>query len=363
MEDNERTSLSSPGRENRESRAMVGKFDGATLDQPKFASRRYTSPWDTWGTPGFSELVRFFWLAVTKMKRLAAVPTNLAELERTLPVITPDFTVRTKHGAPESKMTWIGHATVVVQMDGVGIICDPIFSNRCSPFDSWFGAKRFRPPPCSIDELPHIDACVISHNHYDHLDVQSVVKLNQRFGKALRWYVPANTGSWMRARGCENVVEMKWWEEDKIPGTDIVVAFTPTQHWCRRGIFDTNKQLWGSWCVIGPRHRFFFPGDTGYCTAFREIGKVYGPFDGAAIPIGAYEPRAFMKFAHVMPEESVQIHQDVRCKKSLAIHWGTFTLTSEPYLEPPIRLAQSLKDANVRAEDFMAVRHGESLSF
>ena len=136
---------------------------------------------------------------------------------------------------------WIGHASILVQFDGITVLTDPIFSNRCSP-SQLFGDKRYRPPPCEIEELPTVDAVVISHTHYDHLDLNSVKRLNQKFGDKLRWYVPMGTKQWMMRVGCKNVIELSWWEEDKFPGNpEIKFACTPTQHWCKRTIFDTNK--------------------------------------------------------------------------------------------------------------------------
>ena len=162
------------------------------------------------------------------------------------------------------------------------------------------GVKRYRPLPCTVDELPDIDAVCISHNHYDHLDHTTVCDLNKKFGNKIHWYVPMGLHKWMSDCGCENVVELQWWNEHFHPKfTDqdkaVKFAFTPAQHWCRRGINDNNKVLWGSWSIIGPQHRFFFAGDTGYCHIFKQIGKRYGPFDLAAIPIGAYAPRYGVK--------------------------------------------------------------------
>lgn len=136
--------------------------------------------------------------------------------------------------------------------------------------------------------------------------------------------------SWFEAAGCENVVELDWWEENCVPEKGHVsFVFTPAQHWSKRTLNDDNKSLWGGWAVIGPKHKFYYSGDTGYCPVFRDIGRNYGPFDACAIPIGAYEPRWFMRAQHVNPEEAVKIHQDVKSKFTIAIHWGTFALANE----------------------------------
>lgn len=226
-------------------------------------------------------------------------------------------------------ITWLGHATTLVQFDNVTVLTDPILSERASPFQL-IGPKRYRSFPCDVNELPLIDAVVISHNHYDHLDVDSVQSLNYRFGDKLRWYVPLGLAQWMKENGPENVVELNWWESSCISKkSDVLFVFTPAQHWSKRTLTDDNIVLWGSWSIIGPKHRFFFAGDTGYCNSFKQIGNMYGPFDVAAIPIGAYEPRWFMLPQHVSPEEAVRIHEDVKSKSSVGIHWGTFSLAHE----------------------------------
>ena len=183
-------------------------------------------------------------------------------------------------------------------MDGFNILTDPILNNFCGPIQI-LSFKRYRPTPCTVDELPRIDAVCISHDHYDHLDLKTVKELNQRFGDNLHWFIPMGLKSWMTNNvGCKNVVELEWWGKSELSectdthnNSTAKFIFTPTQHWCRRSLTDQNKVLWGSWTVIGPKHRFFFAGDTGYCKGFKQIGKQYGPFDFAAIPIGAYKPR------------------------------------------------------------------------
>ena len=220
---------------------------------------------------------------------------NFQELDKTLPVRKLDQEVSRP---PEEgiRITWLGHASVLFQFDGFTILADPIFSDRCSPL-SFSGPKRYRPSPCTVAELPHIDAVCISHNHYDHLDVQTVYDLNDRFGNKLSWFVPDGLKYWMNQSGVrENVYESDWWSEKEISlktsdNIKMKFVFTPTKHWCGRGVFDRNKVLWGSWTIIGPRYRVYFAGDTAYCPGFKEIGHKYGPFDVAAIPIGAYEPR------------------------------------------------------------------------
>ncbi|KAG7271857.1 hypothetical protein CRUP_028229 [Coryphaenoides rupestris] len=205
------------------------------------------------------------------------------------------------------RATWLGHSTVLVELDGVNLLTDPIFSQRASPVQ-FVGPKRYRGPPCTVEQLPRIDAVVISHSHYDHLDA----------------------GTWLRRAGCEDVTELDWWERSRVgvPGRDDD---------------DDDDDAAG-----------------GYCSAFTEIGCRFGPFDLAAIPIGAYLPRDVMVGQHVDPEQAVQIHTDVRAKCSLAVHWGTFALAYEPYLEPPVRLREALRQRGLDPDCFFTLHHGES---
>ncbi|XDV25144.1 hypothetical protein PO909_029112 [Leuciscus waleckii] len=236
----------------------------------------------------------------------------------------------------------------------------PSVKERASPL-AFVGPKRYRDPPCTVEQIPRLDAVVISHTHYDHLDAGSVAALNVRFGSGLRWFVPLGLAEWMQKAGCENVTELDWWVGSRIPGHDDVTFFcTPAQHWCKRSPVDENKALWGSWTIVGPNCRFFFAGDTGYCSEFKEIGKRLGPFDLAAIPIGAYLPRGIMKSQHVDPEEAVLIHIDIQAKTSLAIHWGTFALAYEHYLEPPKRLREAMVNHGLNPDQFFTLHHGES---
>ncbi|XP_077450154.1 N-acyl-phosphatidylethanolamine-hydrolyzing phospholipase D isoform X2 [Stigmatopora argus] len=319
---------------------------------------RFTNPWPTWQFPSYSTLLRFFLLE----KNNSNVPTCKEVLDSELPVVEPYFVPKPdlSPSGPGLRVTWLGHATVLVEMDGLNILTDPIFSQRASPVQ-FMGPKRYRGPPCSVQQLPRIDAVVISHSHYDHLDAGTVAGLNGRFGVELRWFVPLGLMDWMGKAGCENVMELDWWEENCVPTHDhVTFVCTPSQHWSKRTAIDNNKSLWASWAILGPDHRFFFAGDTGYCSVFKEIGRRFGPFDLAAIPIGAYLPRDVMKGQHVDPEEAVQIHVDLQTKHSLAIHWGTFALAYEYYLEPPRRLKEALEQKGLKAESFFTLHHGES---
>ncbi|XP_052091308.1 N-acyl-phosphatidylethanolamine-hydrolyzing phospholipase D-like isoform X2 [Mytilus californianus] len=313
----------------------------------------YENPWKGFKFPGLGGLLKFIFIS----KDNSNIPKS-QELDKTLPVEKPDFARLNNPPPNDIQVTWIGHASVLVQFDGLTVLTDPIFSQRAS-MSQWFGPKRFRPIPCEVQELPNINIVVISHTHYDHLDHGSVQQLNERFGKDLAWYVPKGTKQWMTNVGCENVTELTWWEESVFPkNTDVKLVCTPCQHWCKRNLIDTNKALWGSWIVKGPNYSFYFAGDTAYCEGFEQIGRKYGPFSFAAIPIGAYEPRNFMKNQHVNPEEAVKIHEDIKAENSLGIHWGTFKLTTEHYLEPRSKLTEELKNKNIPISSFFTLPHG-----
>jgi len=256
-------------------------------------------------------------------------------------------------------LTWIGHATLLLQLHGKNILTDPQFSERASPVQ-WAGPKRVVPPGIAMENLPDIDIVVISHDHYDSLDVNTVRKLFSRSGgDRTKFFVPLGLRTWFQKLGVYNVVEMDWWDEHELEGLRIIA--TPMQHWGKRSPFNRNDHLWASWVIIAEDYRFYFGGDTGYSPHFKETGERFGPFDLAALPIGAYEPRWFMKDHHINPAEAVQGHIDLSSKKSVAMHWGTFMLTDEPLDEPPVLLKKALKDAGVPEVAFQVLQHGETI--
>ncbi|XP_076369531.1 N-acyl-phosphatidylethanolamine-hydrolyzing phospholipase D-like isoform X1 [Tachypleus tridentatus] len=318
---------------------------------------RFQNPWPTWRPPTITNILKF---GLSKDK--SNIPSK-SELDLILPLTMPDFSQIDSSPKEGICVTWIGHATVLVEIEGIHLLTDPMFSERASP-SQVVGPKRYRDAPCSVSDLPTIHAVIISHSHYDHLDLNSVTQLNNRFGSDLRWFVPMGLLPWMNQVGCDNVVELDWWEENCLPDfSHISFVFTPTQHWSKRTVSDDNKVLWGSWCVIGPSSRFFFAGDTGYCEVFKQIGQMYGPFDVSAIPIGAYEPRWFLKYQHIDPHEAVRIHEDVQSKCSVAIHWGTFRLSNEYYLDPPRKLRETLERRVLPPDCFVVLKHGERRLF
>lgn len=255
-------------------------------------------------------------------------------------------------------ITWIGHATLLLRIDGVSVITDPMFSQRASPF-SFAGPKRYAPPALALQDLPRVDVVLISHNHYDHLDLPSVKHLAAQPGGSPTFFVPLGLKPWFTDLGITEVVELDWWDSRKHLGLEIVLL--PVQHFSARTLFNTNRALWGAWAVLHPGFRFYFGGDSGYSKDFVDIGRRLGPFDLAAIPIGAYEPRWFMNPVHINPEEAVLVHRDIGARQSIAMHWGTFILTDEALDEPPKKLVKALALARISTENFKIIKIGETL--
>ncbi len=258
--------------------------------------------------------------------------------------------------------TWIGHATVLLQVGGLNILTDPIFSERASPV-SWAGPKRKTPPAMQAHELPRIDVVIISHNHYDHLDLPSLRALATQAGGPPLLLVPLGVGDWLQKQGLTNVQQLDWWQSHELNGTRLHCV--PVQHWSARGLFDRFHTLWSGWVIESPTEgkpfRTFFTGDTGYSKDFKDIHRRFGDFDFAMIPVGAYEPRWFMKNQHVNPEEAVRIHQDLHSKLSLGIHWGAFELTDESLDEPPRALKDAVGHAGIDSTKFRLLPTGHAL--
>lgn len=261
--------------------------------------------------------------------------------------------------ADQPRLTWIGHATWLIQYRGWNLLTDPVFSERCSPL-SFAGPRRCVPPALTVAELPPIDAVLVSHNHYDHLDRRAVADLNRRFGDKLCWFAPTGVGTWLRRRGIGQVVELSWWQHHRHRQVDAFCL--PAQHFSGRGARDRNKTLWCGWRLNWPEFSLFFAGDTGYAPLFEEIGDVMGPVDVALLPIGAYEPRWFMSPVHINPHEAVRIHRDLGARRSLAMHWGTFVLTDEALDEPPRALARARRDHGVEDHAFQVPGHGDTVT-
>ena len=258
-------------------------------------------------------------------------------------------------GPDDVVVTFVGHATFLIQVGPTNLLIDPVYAERASPV-SFAGPRRVRAPGVRFDELPNISVVLLSHNHYDHCDLRTLRALDRRF--QLRVVAPIGNSRLLRSAGIRHVEEIDWWETaDSAP---LPITLTPAQHFSSRGIFDRNRALWGGFLIEAAGRRILFAGDSGYGPHFREIAVRLGPIDLALLPIGAYEPRWFMKDIHMNPAEAVQAHLDLAARQSLAMHFGTFQLTPEGIDEPVRELAKALGE-RVAAEQFRTAEVAESV--
>lgn len=258
--------------------------------------------------------------------------------------------------AGQVRYTFINHATVLIQVDGINILTDPILSERCSPI-SWVGPKRVRAPGVEFDKLPKIDLVLISHNHYDHMDLPTLRRIFERDHP--RIFTGLKNQKFLRDEGLATTEELDWWETRSV--SKLKVHFVPTQHFSARTPFDRNETLWGSYVIQSSFGKIYFAGDTGYGTFFRLIEERFGPMDLSFIPIGAYLPRWFMGPIHLNPEESVKAHLDLQSKRSVGIHFGTFQLTDEGIDDPKADLEKALPEKGVSPEKFVVPKFGEGV--
>ncbi|QUH01722.1 MBL fold metallo-hydrolase [Saccharopolyspora erythraea] len=260
----------------------------------------------------------------------------------------------------DTALTWIGHATYLVRTGGVSVLTDPVWSTRIPGVP-----RRLTPPGVAFGELHaglepvrpagRVDAVVISHNHYDHLDAPTIAKLP----RSTPMLVPAGLGDWFRRRRFTEVVELDWWETAEVAG--LTFDFVPARHWSRRGLRDTCRSLWGGWVITGPDgRRLYHAGDSGYGPHFAEIGARLPGIDVAMVPIGAYAPRWFMRPVHMDPEEAVRAVADLGAARAAGMHWGTFALTREPVLEPLTRFRDAWREAGRDPAELWDLAIGET---
>lgn len=299
---------------------------------------RYANPWGVNNSKSLWSVLK--WKMTSKSE---SWPAQVGFAPRVLPAAPTQGAV----------VTWINHASFLVQLPGLNILLDPVFSERASPF-SWAGPKRVHAPGVSWETLPKIDLVLVSHNHYDHLDIKTLVKLAER--DAPQFFVPTGDADLLKDKGIKSVSEFSWFQEQTVK--DARIVFTPAQHWSARWTWDKNKSLWGGWWIQQGETKLFHAGDTGHGPHFKVIRERLGTPGLAMIPIGAYEPRWFMKDMHMNPSDAVLAFEDLGRPESVAMHFGTFQLTDEGILQP----AQELKAAlgAERAELFHIPQIGES---
>jgi N-acyl-phosphatidylethanolamine-hydrolysing phospholipase D len=259
-------------------------------------------------------------------------------------------------------VTWVGHTTFLIQIGGLNVLTDPIWSERASPVQ-FAGPKRWVPPAVDFDALPPIDVILLSHDHYDHLDSSTVSRLAKRY-PAIRWYAPLGVEAFLRRHGARDVVQSDWWDESALG--ELRLTCLPAQHFSGRTLGQRNTTLWCGWALRTRTNSVFFAGDTALHPDFATIATRCGPFDVAILPIGAYEPRWFMGSVHMNPEDCINAVDQLETAQNgaklvmVAAHWGTFKLTDEPMDEPPIRMRELWLAAGRDSDALWIMRHGET---
>ena len=250
------------------------------------------------------------------------------------------------------RVTWVNHATMLVQMDGVNILTDPIWSERCSPV-SFAGPKRHRAPGIRFEDLPPIDAVLVSHNHYDHLDLPTLRRI-----RSAKIVTPLGNAALMARHGVRGAIDLDWWQSARL-SKQVTVTLVPSQHFCARALSDRDATLWGGFVISGPSGNAYFAGDTGWGGHFAQVREKFGNVRVAMLPIGAYQPRWFMKFAHISPAEAVDAHLALGARTSIAMHYGTFRLGDDG-LEEPVRDLRAAVAAKDNAQ-VLVVDHGAGI--
>ena len=256
----------------------------------------------------------------------------------------------------QNSLTWLGHSTFLLKLEGKTILTDPFLLERASPISFVGGLARFAPPGISIENLPPIDIIIISHNHYDHLDLHTLNALPNK--QKTQVFVPIGLKTIVKELGYKNIHEEDWYQQVSINGLEITAL--PAAHDSGRGLHDKNETLWASWAIISNSKKYYFAGDTGYSPIFKEIGNKFDSFDLAIIPIGAYAPRELMWMSHVTPEEAIAIGKDINARTIVGGHWGTIDLSEEPLWEPPVRFIASAKNEGYDENNALVMKIGES---
>lgn len=296
---------------------------------------------------GFGDWAGFFWRGAIREEDLVIPPDHALSREAVLAGL--------KDAGGADWITWLGHASFLFKLAGRNIVTDPFLSDHASPIPP-LGPKRVVPPALRAHELPPIDILLLSHNHYDHLDLPSLDTLP--LADNAHAIVPLGLGHYAESRGFDQVTEMDWHDELRLDG--LKITSLPAIHMSKRGFFDRNRTLWTSYGLATEQRRLYFAGDTAYGPVFRDLASNLAPFDIGLVPIGAYDPRLLMRQVHTTPEEAVKIGLDLSIKSLVAMHWGTIQLTDEPLFEPPERFHMAAAKAGYDERDIWTMKIGET---
>lgn len=328
------------------------KLTSASHHRPEGGFR---NPWPDARQHGFRDFLK--WSLVERRRNSRRADPD----PESFPREEPSFVV--PRAAPnELTITWVGHTSFLVQLAGLNILIDPVWSTRASPVQ-FVGPKRWVPAAVEFDRLPPVDAVILSHDHYDHLDAGTVSRLAARYPAAL-WFAPLGVGTFLRERGARDVTERDWWQEAMVGA--LRLACVPAQHFSGRTLGKRNATLWCGWILRSADRSIFFGGDTALHPEFGAIASRYGPFDVAILPIGAYEPRWFMGSVHMNPDDCLKAVAQLEAEQPgqpvivAAAHWGTFKLTDEPMDEPPARMRTLWETAGRDRSRLWIMRHGET---
>jgi N-acyl-phosphatidylethanolamine-hydrolysing phospholipase D len=314
----------------------------------------FQNPWPNAEVHGFADVLRWK-LGDKRPKSIPPTPPFGSLPTRQPAIVTP----RAAKGY--RSVTWVGHSTVLLQLGGLNILTDPVWSERASPFQ-WIGPRRLMPAALPFEMLPPIDVVLLSHNHYDHLDAPTVRRLAKRFPGAA-WLCPLRLGELLTSLGVPYIIERDWWQPVDTP--EFSAMCVPAQHFSARGMRDRGDTLWCGWTIETDDVRVYFAGDTALHPEFAAIADKAGPFDLVMLPIGAYEPRWFMRTVHMNPEDAIAAYQALTSihgdqPPCMALHWGTFRLTDEAVEEPPARFAQLWREAGLADSANWTFAHGET---
>jgi L-ascorbate metabolism protein UlaG (beta-lactamase superfamily) len=306
---------------------------------------RFYNPWE-----GGNDLKSFF--AVLKWK----LTTESAEWPEN--VTNKDYPLTSLSPGEKVTATFINHATFLLRFPGLHVLTDPVYSERTSPY-RFLGPKRVRAPGIPLESLPPIDVVIISHNHYDHLDIETIQLLEEKHHPL--FLVPLGDDRLLKSYGIQNIRAMDWWDEVRVK--DVRFIFAPAQHWSARSLWDKNESLWGSYMIDSGAIKVYHAGDTGLGPHFKDIKSRLGAPDLALLPIGAYKPRWFMKTYHLDPEEAIRAHQLLGATRSIGMHFGTFQLTDEGFDEPVNDLLLHRQKAGLKESDFFVIDQGQTVSY